>query len=385
MVTQDRHTEALGEVEALARKINVHGGLMQRRDVLKMLASGAVLPVFSTPLAAFFREAQAQTGPGYKLRTLNPHQNATVVVLTDLIIPETDTPGAKAALVNEFIDVILTEWANDAERQNFLQGLAGIDKQSQELFGKDFVDASPHRAALPSAYNSYLDVRADPSYDADHEDEQMLLRPLFFTSYLLDDFLADGEFPADAAVVISSASSKTASALAFLLARRGSREVIGLTSQRSADFTRDLGAYDHVAVYEEISSLPSSSAIYVDICGDAGVREAVHGHYGEGLAHSAVVGATHHDKMGDVPDSLPGPRPAFFFAPDRLSKRSQDWGREGLEQRIADAWRPYVEWAPGWMEVVHGHGPDALQQAYLDLLDGRIDPAQAHVLSLAPQ
>jgi len=51
---------------------------MQRRDVLKMLATGAVLPVFSSPLAAFFREAQAQTGPGYKLRTLNPHQNATV-------------------------------------------------------------------------------------------------------------------------------------------------------------------------------------------------------------------------------------------------------------------------------------------------------------------
>src|SRR6266404_5094779 len=89
---------------------------MQRRDVLKMLATGAVLPVFSSPLAAFFREAQAQTGPGYKLRTLNPHQNTTVVVMTDLIIPETDTPGAKAARVNEFIDVILTEWATEDER-----------------------------------------------------------------------------------------------------------------------------------------------------------------------------------------------------------------------------------------------------------------------------
>ena len=116
---------------------------MQRRDILKMLATGAVLPVFSSPMAAFFREAQAQTGPGYKLRTLNPHQNATVVVMTDLIIPETDTPGAKAARVNEFIDVILTEWATPEERQNFLQGLEGVDKQSQELFGKTFVDATP--------------------------------------------------------------------------------------------------------------------------------------------------------------------------------------------------------------------------------------------------
>jgi hypothetical protein len=128
---------------ALGRKLNSHGGTMQRRDILKMLATGAVLPVFSSPLAAFFKEAQAQTGPGYKLRTLNPHQNATVVVLTDLIIPETDTPGAKAARVNEFIDVILTEWATPEERQNFLQGLEGVDKQSRELFGKDFVDATP--------------------------------------------------------------------------------------------------------------------------------------------------------------------------------------------------------------------------------------------------
>src|SRR6202049_3491251 len=116
---------------------------MQRRDVLKMLAAGAVLPVFSSPLAPFCRKAQAQTGPGYKLRTLNPHQNATVVVMTDLIIPETDTRGAKAARVNEFIDVILTEWATPEERQNFLEGLAGVDKQSQELFAKDFVDETP--------------------------------------------------------------------------------------------------------------------------------------------------------------------------------------------------------------------------------------------------
>src|ERR1700726_2913047 len=116
---------------------------MQRRDVLKMLATGAVLPVFSSPLAAFFREAQAQTGPGYKLRTLNPHQNATVVVMTDLIIPETDTPGAKAVRVNEFIDLILTEWAHEDERQNFISGLDDIDKRSNAIFGKNFVDVTP--------------------------------------------------------------------------------------------------------------------------------------------------------------------------------------------------------------------------------------------------
>jgi Gluconate 2-dehydrogenase subunit 3 len=113
---------------------------MHRRDVLRMLTAGAVLPALTPDLFAMFR--QAQPAAGYTVRTLNPHQNTTVVAMMDQIIPATDTPGAKGARVNEFIDVILTEWATDDERADFLGGLADVDKQSNRLFGKDFVDAS---------------------------------------------------------------------------------------------------------------------------------------------------------------------------------------------------------------------------------------------------
>ena len=122
---------------------------MQRREVLKILAAGAALPVFTPSVAAFFREAQAQVGAAYKPRTLTPQQDATVVAMVDLIIPATDTPGAKAARVNDFIDVILTEWATETERQDFLNGLAGIDKQSNDLFGKNFTaDSAEQQTAL---------------------------------------------------------------------------------------------------------------------------------------------------------------------------------------------------------------------------------------------
>lgn len=114
---------------------------MHRRELFRLLGAGAVLPAVSPDLFAMLQ--QAQPGAGYALRTLDPHQNATVVAMIDLIIPATDTPGAKGARVNEFIDVILTEWATEEERKHFLDGLAGIDKQSNELFGKNFVDASP--------------------------------------------------------------------------------------------------------------------------------------------------------------------------------------------------------------------------------------------------
>jgi hypothetical protein len=245
-----------------------------------------------------------------------------------------------------------------------------------------FVDASAHRAKLPAAYNAYTRVDADPIYDEGSEPEQMLLRPLFFTSYLIDDFLADASLFGASAAILSSASSKTASALAFLLSQRENVEVIGLSSARGAEFARGLGVYDAVLTYDDVDSLADERAVYVDMAGDAEVRAGVHGRLGPALVHSAVVGATHHDRMGDVPDSLPGPRPTFFFAPDRVAKRTADWGREGFEQRLANAWRPYLQWCDGWLEIVEAQGPQALEDAYLDLLDGRIDPAKAHVLSL---
>jgi len=212
----------------------------------------------------------------------------------------------------------------------------------------------------------------------------MLLRPLFFTSYLIDDFLAEASCFGAGTVVLSSASSKTSSALAFLLSRREGIEVVGLTSQRSAEFTRGLGVYDAIVSYDELDSLPQGRTVFVDMAGDAALRNTVHEHYREDLAHSAVVGATHHDSMGGVPETLPGPPPTFFFAPDRVAKRSSDWGRAGFEARVAEAWGPYVAWTDGWLSVIHGHGGEALEQAYLDLLDGRIDPSSAQVLTLQP-
>src|ERR1700746_942611 len=113
---------------------------MQRRDALRIFAAGAVLPVFSPELLALFR--QVQPPPGYALRTLTPHLNDTVVAMAEQIIPATETPGARGARVNEFIDVILTEWATPEERASFIEGVENIDKESQKLFGKNFVEAS---------------------------------------------------------------------------------------------------------------------------------------------------------------------------------------------------------------------------------------------------
>lgn len=114
---------------------------MHRRELFRLLAAGAAMPALSSNVLAMLREAQAAPSPA--LRTLDPHQNATVVVMTDVILPQTDTPGAKGAKVNEFIDVILTDWATDSERKQFLAGLASVDDRSTVLYGKPLVDCTP--------------------------------------------------------------------------------------------------------------------------------------------------------------------------------------------------------------------------------------------------
>lgn len=140
---------------------------MQRRDALRLLMAGAVLPTFTPEVFAFFREAHPAAG--YAVRTLSPHQNDTVIAMTDVILPATDTPGAKGALVNEFIDLILTEWATEEERANFLTGLDGVDKQSTALFGKDFVDAQPAQqiALLRSMDDASLDEMSRAAHARD--------------------------------------------------------------------------------------------------------------------------------------------------------------------------------------------------------------------------
>jgi hypothetical protein len=95
-----------------------------------------------------------------------------------------------------------------------------------------------------------------------------------------------------------------------------------------------------------------------------------------------AVGVTHWEDFGAGEGELPGPAPKFFFAPDRVTRRSHDWGAAGLQTRVADAWHPFCEWAGGWLEVVHGKGFDAVQRVYLDVLEGRVEPSTAHVLSL---
>jgi len=112
---------------------------MNRREVLLLLAGTAALP---DQLFAIGRAVHKRVRPG-TLRALDPHQNETVATIAELIIPKTDTPGAREAGVPAFIDVMLADWGDDDQRKVFTAGLANLDERSRALFGKDFIACSP--------------------------------------------------------------------------------------------------------------------------------------------------------------------------------------------------------------------------------------------------
>jgi hypothetical protein len=256
-----------------------------------------------------------------------------------------------------------------------------------------FSDGAAHRAALPAVYNDIQFCAADPAYVASQEAQQALLRPLFVTSFLIDDFLAESQFFGASQVLLSSASSKTAFGTALCLSLRrgqpGAPRIVGLTSAGNRGFCASLGCYDQVLDYLELASLDRAvPSVYVDFAGNAALRRSVHEHFGEALRYSCSVGGTHWDELG-AGGRLPGPRPTLFFAPAQIAKRSAappaGWGPAELHARIAVAWqafmRPVNDPVAPWLVVRSAQGAQAVREACLSLLDGKVAARDGLMLS----
>ena len=113
---------------------------MDRREFLGRLTTlfGGAL---ATPCVSFLATASAATQVASS-KLFSPEQHELVATATELILPTTDTPGAREAGVADFIEMMLVDWYRTDERADFLRGLAKLDALATERVGKKFVDAS---------------------------------------------------------------------------------------------------------------------------------------------------------------------------------------------------------------------------------------------------
>lgn len=231
-----------------------------------------------------------------------------------------------------------------------------------------FVDESAHRADLPPTYNVYAAAPEGGPFEAERSIVQ------FTTSYLIEDFLDENDFFGATSVILTSASSRTAIGLAQRLEKARQVKVVGLTSPRNQAFVESLGYYDQVVLYDDFEAAPiEGPTVLVDFAGDAALIRRIHERLGDDLKYSCLVGMTHwRDMAPGAP--MPGPQPVFFFAPDRIRKRREDWGAEGFASRHDAAWTAFAADTPRWLTIETHEGPEAARAAYLSVLAGESTP-----------
>ena len=234
-----------------------------------------------------------------------------------------------------------------------------------------FVDTAPHRQHLAAVYNRYRRIAADAGHRGDREDVRAVFEPLFLTSWLIRAMFARENWHGADTLVMTSASSKTALALAHFT-RRASPEIarIGLTSPGNVGLVQATGLYDRVLPYDAADALRGASAVAVDFAGNGAVLRRVHEALGAGLSYSCLVGLTHWDARGGAGSDLPGPKPMLFFAPDHVAATVAERGSGGFASAVAADWAAFAEDAASLVTIRPVAGLEAAADAYRALVKG---------------
>ncbi len=249
-----------------------------------------------------------------------------------------------------------------------------------------FVDISEHRQSLPAIYNFYTNTAQDPSFTPDTENLISIFRPLFVTSFLIDDHLAEQHFYQATQILITSASSKTAQALASLLAHRKKENqlnfnILGLTSIKNVAFVSQLGAYDQTMTYDEIAHFDTNEKfVVIDFAGNHNTQFRLQTLLGDNLIYNCRVGVVDWKNLkGENPLPKKG---EFFFAPTHAAKRQKEWGVSGFQQKIGTAWHQFIAAIRPMITIKEYVGPEKLEQLYLNMLNGKIEPRHGNIVTL---
>ncbi len=256
---------------------------------------------------------------------------------------------------------------------------------ADKIHPSGFIDAAPHRQKLNPIYNQY--VRTDNVAGFEQEELNALLRPMFMTAFLIDDLLADNDFFDANTLILSSASSKTAYATAFLLNRERDNRIAlystaALTSDKNIPFVESLGIYSEVFAYDEVKRLePDYPAVYIDFSGSGRLRRTLHAHLGDQLKYDCAVGLTDWEKRGSS-KGLPGVEPQMFFAPAQAQKRVKEWGGGEFQRRVGMAFAAFLDFSAENIEVTPLSDESAMTETYLAMTENKASPRQGYIFLL---
>ncbi len=256
--------------------------------------------------------------------------------------------------------------------------------EPQGVSGGGFTDGAAHRAARASVYNQYRRLNGDPGHVTGGEDVRAVFEPLFLTAWLIEAMFRRENWLSADRLIVTSASSKTAMALAHVAkATSPGVERVGLTSARNLGFVEGTGLYDRVLGYDELAEIGSGSAVAVDFAGNGATLAELHETVGEDLKYSTLVGVTDWQNRGGFgARDIAGPKPVLFFAPDHVATTVAELGAKGFQLAVGERWRAFAGDAAKLVKIEGVSGLGAAIPLWIAAVEGRARPDSATVVRL---
>ncbi len=245
-----------------------------------------------------------------------------------------------------------------------------------------FADTLPHRQEMATIYNYYNRIVADPTYSAAVEDFIPILKPLFVTSFLNYYFLEGEGFFGAKQILLTSASSKTALGLAFMLKQVQENfkyQIVALTSASNVDFVEKTGYYDEVLSYQNLENLKKEDTLVIDFAGNAPRLQSLAAYLGDALRFISLVGIADWQASKDFKDI---PNSALFFAPSEAKKKYNEWGIAVTNQKVAEALFVFIEEMKKFIDIHHLTEAAQVSEVYQQMISGSLDPSKGYIVKL---
>ena len=256
-----------------------------------------------------------------------------------------------------------------------------ITVQPGQIRADGFTDIVDHRSKLPIIYNRYMRCEGDPFYNTDTEAEQLLFRPLFTTSFLIDYMFQESNYFEAEQIILTSASSKTALGLAHCLKNiENSKKVIGLTSKGNVDFVKSLGYYDTVLTYEDYQNIEVKASCIVDFSGNNDLQADLQTLLGDQLKYNCLVGMVHwSERVGEKKQQNKG---IMFFAPTYAQNLVKEIGFPAFSEKVSSEFHSFVAQSKSWIKVQDHNSNEAFESLHQAITSGQINPKEGHIVKL---
>lgn len=248
---------------------------------------------------------------------------------------------------------------------------------------QQFIDVATHRSKLPMGYNLYRRVLNEADYDPSLDRERMLLMPMHMTGYVLWDALKSNDWYGAKRILITSASSKTSTGLAYAIqADQDAPEMIGMTSPGNLEMVKSLDLYHDTCTYDSVQDLDASiPTVIVDMAGNAQVLVALHTHLGDNMCFTQNVGLTHWTNARPQKGII-AERSQFFFAPGQIQQILKRWGPEQFQQKSSAFMKEAAIKTRKWLDFRQIDGIEGMSKIHPAMCEGKISPNEGLIVVL---